>query len=136
MLAWLCAIIVWPPSTSCGPRSSVPPVTRTTEVQPSFSFWDSSVWVSSSMSMMLATLTWANAVDEHRAESATSASVFFMVLLDPLVGGEGHVLGHLALGVHAHVDDADGVAVGRQDVGEHLGDLAALLVDDLVDAVV
>ena len=36
MPAWLCAIIVWPPSTSCGPRSSVPPVTRRTEVQPSF----------------------------------------------------------------------------------------------------
>ena len=78
MSAWLCAIIVWPPSTSCGPRSSVPPVTRRTDVQPSFSFCDSSVWVSSSMSTMFAVLTWANAGRGASAETASDGKRDFL----------------------------------------------------------
>src|SRR5262245_38348322 len=46
-------MIVWPPSTSCGPRSSVPPVTISTEVKPCFWILSrTSLCVSSSSSTM------------------------------------------------------------------------------------
>src|SRR6185436_12798810 len=51
------------------------------------------------------------------------------------VGGEGHA-GGLAFRAHPHVDDAERGSVRRKHVGQHLRDLAALLVDDLVDPVV
>src|SRR5260221_11149791 len=139
MLAWLWAIIVWPPSTSCGPRSSVPPVTRRTDVQPSFSFCDSSVWVSSSRSTMSLTFTagvCANARVEQSVEAANSASVLFMsISLRHLLVGRERDARRLAFRVHPHVGDANRGAVGRQHVGEHLRDLAVLLVDDLVDPI-
>src|SRR5262245_53616293 len=45
-------MIVWPPSTLCGPRSSVPPVMTRTDVFPSLIFWLTSLCVSSSSSTM------------------------------------------------------------------------------------
>src|SRR5438552_15199972 len=71
----------------------------------------------------------------RKCSSWTRSILGSRFLFDSLVGGEGNTLGHFALRIHAHVHDAYCVAVGREDVGEHLCHLAALLVDDLVDPI-
>src|SRR5262249_58350742 len=75
--------MLWPPRTSCGPRSSVPPVTRNTDVQPSLIRSDSSVCVSSSRSTVSLTLNvagrapCANAIEATSGKAAANARIFF-----------------------------------------------------------
>src|SRR5438105_4196353 len=66
--------MLWPPRTSCGPRSSVPPVTRSTDVQPSFIFCASSGCVSISSSTMSFTFIDGVRAPCANAKAATSGN--------------------------------------------------------------